>query len=201
MSEITPWKWRRAVAQSALESGCKLVCFALANYLPNRGGCCFPSIATLARDTSLTTRSVMRHLKTTEQAGFIRREHGALHNRYYAELPVTSCPAAGDKNDSRVVTPCHPNSIENSFSNSVTEVEEGPVEERKAQLLAALEQELKPAVVAAWFGKMHFRSVEEGVITLAMPSSFARDYAAQHFHYALNNAVARLWPKHRWQLV
>lgn len=52
--------------------GAKLVLLALANYAGSEWGC-FPGQETLARDTSMSARTVRRHLARLERDGFIVR--------------------------------------------------------------------------------------------------------------------------------
>ncbi len=65
--------WRSAVVESDLPPTSKLVALALSLHMNERGGSCFPSQATLGRETSLHPRTVREHLAELEQAGWIER--------------------------------------------------------------------------------------------------------------------------------
>jgi hypothetical protein len=54
-----------------------------------RGGSCFPSRETLARETGQGLRSVARHIRTLEEAGWLTIESGGgkATNRYRATVP------------------------------------------------------------------------------------------------------------------
>lgn len=63
--------WRRAIASSDLSATTKLVALALSLHMDARGGSCFPSIETLARDCSLSYDSTRRHLRKLRVAGWL----------------------------------------------------------------------------------------------------------------------------------
>jgi Helix-turn-helix domain len=58
----------------------KLVALALADYANHDTGRCFPSYATIACRTLLSTRQVMRCIKSLEQKGVIKVEHRCITN-------------------------------------------------------------------------------------------------------------------------
>ena len=87
-----PGSWVDAWCQASdLSTGSRVVLFALANYM-DRQGVCWPSLATLARDTGMQRRSVWRALDEAEAAGWIEREKRRgpkgewLSSRYRAKV-------------------------------------------------------------------------------------------------------------------
>jgi len=68
------WNWRRAVNSSDLSSTTKHTLLVLACYTSEAGEGCFPSLATLASDTSLNRQTVKKHLRLAESKGWIRKE-------------------------------------------------------------------------------------------------------------------------------
>lgn len=87
------WSWRQAIELSDLEPSTKLLMYTLANYMNEHGDWCYPSMARLSKSTGLTERSVYRHMKLAEEAGFVekRKKHseGQLwaQNEYRALMP------------------------------------------------------------------------------------------------------------------
>lgn len=86
--------WRHLVLQSgALSATTKHVLLTLSCHMNDLGGGCFPSIDTLAAETSLACRTVSGALNMAEAAGFIvRRQHGLRgqkwrRNEYEAAFP------------------------------------------------------------------------------------------------------------------
>ena len=79
-----------ALSQNIPHAGQKLVLIALANAANSRNGdACFPSKRQLAEDTSMSERTIIRHVNWLEEHGFVRvdREQSAddgrtLANRY-----------------------------------------------------------------------------------------------------------------------
>jgi len=102
--------WRRAIAsERGPASGLtRLVLLAMSLRMDASGGSCFPSIATLATDTALSERSVMRHIEQAIRQGWItkrkRRRQGRGWNsfEYFAVLDRgdTESPARAERSDS-----------------------------------------------------------------------------------------------------
>jgi hypothetical protein len=63
-----------ALEQDIRVSGAKLILVALANHADHTTGHCWPSVRLLAREGSMSMRSVHRHLRYLEDRGFIRVE-------------------------------------------------------------------------------------------------------------------------------
>lgn len=81
--------WRTAIAKSDLPPTVRLVAFALSLYMNELGGSAWPSISTLAADSGLSTRSVMRGVRTLEKEKYLtcERQHG-VSTRYRASVPT-----------------------------------------------------------------------------------------------------------------
>lgn len=67
------WSWEQAVCRSDLQSTTRHVLLTLATYAGRQGASIFPSVKTLCRDTGLSKRTVQKHLKLAEEAGWISR--------------------------------------------------------------------------------------------------------------------------------
>lgn len=80
--------WREAVQESTLDPGAKFVALALSIYM-NKKGECFPAKETLARDCSLSKRTVDYAILRLERAGFLNvsRSRGRSSNHYRATIP------------------------------------------------------------------------------------------------------------------
>lgn len=68
------WTWRRALLSSDLPGTTKHVLLTLSCHIPEIGGAAWPSIATLAAETSLTEATVKKHLRAGLEAGWIARQ-------------------------------------------------------------------------------------------------------------------------------
>ena len=87
------WTWEQAMRDSDLESSTKLVLFVLNSYMNPEQPYCFPSIETIAKASSFSERSVVRHLDKAVNSQFIvkskRRKDGQdwANNRYHLCFP------------------------------------------------------------------------------------------------------------------
>lgn len=90
------FQWRKAIVESGLFLGptARLVAFVLSLHMDADGGSCYPSLDTLAWETGLHRRTVIRQLAELELEGWIRVEHGGSPrggrkepNRYAAAIP------------------------------------------------------------------------------------------------------------------
>src|SRR5215470_10003802 len=96
MNRRSIWSWRNAIRKSELPPLAKLCCYVLADYMTDAAKGCFPSIATLMKDTGLSNTSIAKHLRLTIDAGLLVRHrfrdragHCAGTN-YYPRFP--ECP-------------------------------------------------------------------------------------------------------------
>ena len=82
--------------------GARLVLAAISTFT-NKQGTCFPSLKAIAERTSLTVRSVQRHLASLISLGFIERTYragrSALTRINLARLSPATTTGGGDRND------------------------------------------------------------------------------------------------------
>lgn len=103
-SDNRAFAWMRAVRDSDLESTTKHVLLTLGTRMDPNGGNCYPSIRTLCADTSLSNKSVIRHLGEAEQEGWIeRREAGRSGQGWRRNCYLPRTPKGGER-----VTPRSP---------------------------------------------------------------------------------------------
>jgi Helix-turn-helix domain len=69
--KLSPYEWQRAILASDLPSTTKLVLMALSMHLNKGTGLAFPSIRMLMKDTGLSNKAVIKHLRGAERAGWI----------------------------------------------------------------------------------------------------------------------------------
>lgn len=65
------FSWREAILRSALEATTRHVLLTIGCYMNDLGESCFPSTKTLERDTGLSERSVIDHIKKAKDAGWL----------------------------------------------------------------------------------------------------------------------------------
>ena len=91
--------WRRLIPRSNLPTMTRLLLHVLAMHAEEAGEIsseCSPTIEILARHTSLSRRSVFRHLKIAERAGWIERhKQGAKGSRWAANRYQLRRPDGG----------------------------------------------------------------------------------------------------------
>jgi hypothetical protein len=63
--------WRTAIAKSDLPPTVRHVALTLSLYMNERGGSAWPSIATLAEDSGLSTRTIMRGIRALERGRYL----------------------------------------------------------------------------------------------------------------------------------
>lgn len=77
------WSWRHAVAKSGLPPLTRFVLHTLGLYMDSTGGSCFPSVADLVSDTGLDKKTVLKHLETAKERGWINvSKHGYAGQRW-----------------------------------------------------------------------------------------------------------------------
>lgn len=92
--KLTPYEWQRAILASDLPSTTKLVLMALSTHLNKGTGLAFPSIRMLMKDTGLSNKAVIKHLRGAERAGWIETgNYGYFDQRwarksYRPQIPV-----------------------------------------------------------------------------------------------------------------
>ena len=107
---MTPWtlapvlSWRRVLLDGTDCSQCKLVGLALSTYMNESGASAFPSVATLASDCSIDSRTVQRHLNDHLRGTFLvlvelggKKGEKRRANEWRATWPTTpgSVPPVG----------------------------------------------------------------------------------------------------------
>jgi biotin operon repressor len=88
--------WRSAICESGLRPVARHVALTLSLHMNERGASCFPSIATLHRETGLSERAVQEALKTLRDEGWILVKQGGslaggrrVANTYRAMFPAS----------------------------------------------------------------------------------------------------------------
>lgn len=77
------FSWRSAILDSNLPATTKYILLVLSTYMNDHGTGCYPTIATLARRSSLTDRSVKTHLGRAKRDGWLtKRKHGFRGQRW-----------------------------------------------------------------------------------------------------------------------
>lgn len=97
------FSWRSAIVTSQLPSQARLVALCLSLHMNERGGSCYPSQATLARETGIGERQVRRHLQTLRQEQWIKvtyKERPSGRRAFYAAtVPIEASLRAVDNAD------------------------------------------------------------------------------------------------------
>lgn len=151
----------------------KLVLLALADNA-NDAGCCWPSMATIARKCGLSERATRLAMRRLEAAGHVSSVDRVGTSRLYSVHPGTSCPPAPDASRHDMPVPPAPRAPKSSrTTNSSTKTMSSP--KKRAAARAAFElPDWVP--VDPWNGWVDMRRAKGG-----------RDTA-----YALNLAIDRL---------
>lgn len=101
------WTWRHAFASSSLPATTKAVLHTLGMFMNELGEGCYPSVADICRYSGLDKKTVLKHLGTARDAGWIAvSQHGYRGQRwkrqeYSARWPerdlLSACPPADDE--------------------------------------------------------------------------------------------------------
>lgn len=101
------WTWRHAFASSGLPATTKAVLHTLGMFMNELGEGCYPSVADICRYSGLDKKTVLKHLGTARDAGWIAvSQHGYRGQRwkrqeYAARWPerdlLSPCPPADDE--------------------------------------------------------------------------------------------------------
>lgn len=98
--------WRSAIVDSDLPSTTKLAALCLSLHMNERGGSCFPSLETLAKESSLGVSSIKRSLKLLDERGWLLRKPGGRADKpggrgrttaYTATIPADTTPPGDDE--------------------------------------------------------------------------------------------------------
>lgn len=111
----TAWSWRHAFAQSALPPTTKHVLHTLGMFMNEFGEGCYPSVADICRYSGLDKKTVIKHLATARDEGWIAvSQHGYRGQRwkrqeYTARWPerdlVASCAPVDNSEGGGAVPP------------------------------------------------------------------------------------------------
>jgi hypothetical protein len=88
---LSRFEWLRALRDSELPSSAKLVALMLSTHMAGDGSSCFPSVPTLAMETSLSERCVQKHVRLLCSTGWLTVHTGggrARPNRYLPSTPL-----------------------------------------------------------------------------------------------------------------
>lgn len=73
MSERKPlFSWRHAITQSELPPTTRHLLLTMSIHMTDAGESCFPSTETLARETGLSKKAVIKHIRVARDAGWLR---------------------------------------------------------------------------------------------------------------------------------
>lgn len=109
-SANTYFTWRGLVMKSSLAAYTKLVLHTLHGYMNDAGESCYPSIETIGKDSGMSKRAVILHLKIAAEVGFIEiSKHGFKgrkwsRNDYKATFPHVPVDADAVKKATEAVT-------------------------------------------------------------------------------------------------
>jgi hypothetical protein len=87
--------WRSAIAESNLPPVCRHVLLALSLHMNERGGSCWPSTTTIAKETGLNRATVIRQIKVARDNGWllITQSKGRTSNQYESAVPPEDQPS------------------------------------------------------------------------------------------------------------
>lgn len=123
MSNSRAWSWRHEIARSDLPAETRHVLLTLSLFMNEMGEGCFPSVAELATATGRDRKTVMKHLDTAREAGWIAVSQLGLRGRkwrrseYKARWPerdLVATPCAHGADEQGGVTdgpPHHANEV------------------------------------------------------------------------------------------
>ncbi len=90
------WRWRNAVSASDLGATAKHILLQLSHNMDGNGGSCFPTIAELCESTGRSKKTVLKHLRVAEDAGWIDIRQGRLNGQRWRRLDyVARWPDSG----------------------------------------------------------------------------------------------------------
>jgi hypothetical protein len=80
--------WQDALIASEISSTELLVAFVLSSHMSTAGDSCFPSVATVVRESRTSRRTVQRSIARLRELGFLSVMSGnGRTNRYWARFP------------------------------------------------------------------------------------------------------------------
>lgn len=84
------FSWRSEIVDGDLPSTTRLVALTLSLHMNERGGSCFPSHATLARETALNVDTVRDHLRRLVETGWLTKDVERSSARYGTRVYYTA---------------------------------------------------------------------------------------------------------------
>ncbi len=90
--KIVVWSFNDAVWKSDLDTTAKLVLLAIERYANNQTQSCFPTVRTLAKDASCSSRTVFRKFNELKEAGFLEIEPRYKGNEQISSVYWLSLP-------------------------------------------------------------------------------------------------------------
>lgn len=92
------FSWRHAILESDLRPTTRLVLLTLSCHMSDAGDSCFPSTRKLARETGLSERSVISHIKIARQRGWITVGlHGFGGQKWRSHEYVCAVPEGAER--------------------------------------------------------------------------------------------------------
>ena len=91
------FSWRHAILRSDLPPTTRHVLLTLSCHMNDAGESCFPSIATLVEETGLSNRSVIDHIRSAKEAGWLKVGlHGFGGQKWRSHEYACATPEAGE---------------------------------------------------------------------------------------------------------
>lgn len=88
------FSWRHGILHSDLPATTKLVLLVLSCHMTDVGDSCFPSMRTIARETGLSRRAVITHIKKARAAGWLRvQKRKSRNGEHFANNYLVAVPA------------------------------------------------------------------------------------------------------------
>lgn len=87
------WSWRHAILKSSLAATTRHVLLTVSCRMNEHGQSCYPTMATIAKDSGLSVRAVSKHIKIASKANWLEiSKHGFAgqrwrNNEYVARFP------------------------------------------------------------------------------------------------------------------
>lgn len=103
------WSWRHAFAQSSLPATTKHVLHTLGMFMNELGEGCYPSVADICRYSGLDKKTVLKHLATARDAGWIAvSQHGYRGQKWKRQEYAARWPGRADEDGRDLVAACPP---------------------------------------------------------------------------------------------
>src|SRR5690554_5546181 len=107
MGEFDRFEWAAGWLRAGLHSTTLAVLTALLDHM-NEDGNAWPRLCVIAEMTGKSTRTVRRHLREAEQAGWIKTQYRGHHSNLYAASTGHPCPPSRTPVSASTGHPCPP---------------------------------------------------------------------------------------------